>query len=68
MLSHVSYIVAGAQGDDGGEVRHAETPELAQEALIDAVILIFKAQVGTQPARKCHEQQRAQLLSVWNMP
>jgi hypothetical protein len=27
-------------------VRHAETPELAQEALIDAVILIFKAQVG----------------------
>lgn len=34
------------QGDDGGEVRHAETPALAQEALIDAVILIFKAQVS----------------------
>lgn len=31
--------------DSGGPVRHAETPELAQEALVDAVILIFKAQV-----------------------
>jgi hypothetical protein len=39
-------VLAGAQGDEGGEVRHAETPELAQEALIDAVILIFKAQVS----------------------
>jgi hypothetical protein len=43
-------VLAGAQGDDGGEVRHAETPELAQEALIDAVILIFKAQVGPHVA------------------
>lgn len=31
--------------DDSAPVRHAETPELAREALVDAVILIFKAQV-----------------------
>ncbi len=36
---------ADGQGDDDMAVRHAETPELAQEALLDAVILIFKAQV-----------------------
>lgn len=36
---------ADGQGDGGMAVRHAETPELAQEALLDAVILIFKAQV-----------------------
>lgn len=35
-------------GDDmaeGDKVRHAETPELAQEALVDSVVLIFKSQV-----------------------
>lgn len=31
--------------DDSPPVRHAETPDLAREALVDAVILIFKAQV-----------------------
>ena len=31
--------------DDGDKVRHAETPELAQEALVDSVVLIFKSQV-----------------------
>lgn len=31
--------------DDNAPVRHAETPELAREALVDAVILIFKAQI-----------------------
>ena len=31
---------------DGPErIRHAETPELAREALIDSVVLIFKSQV-----------------------
>ena len=30
---------------EGDKVRHAETPELAQEALVDSVVLIFKSQV-----------------------
>jgi len=31
--------------DNPERIRHAETPELAQEALIDSVLLIFKSQV-----------------------
>lgn len=31
--------------DDSDKVRHAETPELAREALVDSVVLIFKSQV-----------------------
>ena len=31
--------------DEGDKVRHAETPELAREALVDSVVLIFKSQV-----------------------
>ncbi len=35
----------GDEMDDGDKVRHAETPELAREALVDSVVLIFKSQV-----------------------
>lgn len=31
--------------DSPERIRHAETPELAREALIDSVVLIFKSQV-----------------------
>ena len=31
--------------DNPDRIRHAETPELAREALIDSVVLIFKSQV-----------------------
>jgi len=31
-------------------VRHAETPALAKDALLDAAVLIFRAQVRINPA------------------
>ena len=34
-----------AMYDDLDNVRHAETPELAREALIDSAVLIYKSQI-----------------------
>ena len=45
---HILQAISGECGDsyDGTDrIRHAETPELAREALIDSVVLIFKSQV-----------------------
>ena len=35
----------GADDESGDAVRHADTPELAREALVDSAALIFKGQV-----------------------
>ncbi len=35
----------GADGESSEAVRHADTPELAREALVDSAALIFKGQV-----------------------
>ncbi len=37
-------VTQGADGEGGDGVRHADTPELAREALVDSVALIFKGQ------------------------
>ena len=37
------------EGPDQMEVRHAETPALAHQVLMDATVLIFKAQVRPPP-------------------
>lgn len=48
----------GGDGDLGDAyaegVRHAETPELAREALADCAVLIFKGQVRRAHARMRH--------------
>lgn len=47
-------VQAAEMGDDESPpVRHAETPDLAREALVDAVILIFKAQVTPAVYSNC---------------
>ena len=44
-------------------VRHAETPELAQEVLLDAVLLIFKAQVRSSSVQAGKHWDSATLVT-----
>lgn len=49
--------------DNPDRIRHAETPELAREALLDSVVLIFKSQVEVA-YREQRAGQNALLLLV----
>ena len=53
-MSHVRSLMMQAESAESGgfrtNVRHAETPALAKDALLDAAVLIFKAQVGAANA------------------
>ena len=62
---HLLQAISGECGDsyDGTDrIRHAETPELAREALIDSVVLIFKSQVEVafreQVSQACQHSQK----------
>ena len=55
--------LAGDDPDGLDSVRHAETPELAREALCDSVALIFKGQVRAPAA-----QAPLQLLAASSRP
>lgn len=42
---NVQDLDASGSPFDGDQVRHAETPELAREALVDSALLIYKGQI-----------------------